>query len=157
MRELSKDLREFIRLVNKNEVRYLIVGAWALAHYAKPRYTADLDVFISRDKANAAKMLAALHDFGFADVGITEGDLLQSDRVIQLGYEPNRIDILTGITGVKFKDAWGKKVQGTISGERTYFIGREDLIVNKRATGREQDIVDANLLENIAAQKTVKH
>jgi predicted nucleotidyltransferase len=96
MRPLSNDLREFIRLLNTKNVRYVIVGAWALAFHGRPRYTGDLDIFVARDTDNVDKLLVVLDDFGFSGVGISRDDLLQPDYVIQLGRAPNRIDLLTG-------------------------------------------------------------
>jgi hypothetical protein len=112
MRPLSSDLREFIHLLNTNSVKYVIVGAWALAFHGRPRYTGDLDIFVARDDENAGKLMAVIEAFGFAHAGIKREDFLQVDHVIQLGREPNRIDILTGISGVTFDEAWDNREQG---------------------------------------------
>jgi hypothetical protein len=105
---LSKDLREFIALLNSNEVEYLIVGAFAVAYHGYPRYTADLDVLIRSSEQNAHRVLKSLNEFGFGALGISKEDLLSSDRVIQLGVKPNRIDILSSISGISFDDAWAR-------------------------------------------------
>ena len=102
MTPLSNDLRDFIRLLNTKNVRYVIVGAWALAFHGRPRYTGDLDIFVERDEENAEKLLDVLAAFGFSAAGIQKDDLLRPDYVIQLGRAPNRIDLLTGISGVSF-------------------------------------------------------
>ena len=102
MTPLSNDLRDFIRLLNTKNVRYVIVGAWALAFHGRPRYTGDLDIFVERDEENAEKLLDVLAAFGFSAAGIKKDDLLRPDYVIQLGRAPNRIDLLTGISGVSF-------------------------------------------------------
>ncbi len=137
MRPLSNDLCEFIRLLNTKNVRYVIVGAWALAYHGRPRYTGDLDIFVARDEANATNLIAALNDFGFGTLGISRNDLLQPDYVIQLGRVPNRIDLLTGITNVGFEEAWGSRVSAEISGIRVNFLARDLLIRNKLASPPE--------------------
>src|ERR1700747_421889 len=106
MRPLSSDLREFIHLLNTKSVRYVVVGAWALAFHGRPRYTGDLDIFVARDEENADKLMAVIARFGFGQAGIERQNFLQVDHVVQLGREPNRIDILTGISGVTFNESW---------------------------------------------------
>jgi hypothetical protein len=147
MRPLSKDLREFIHLLNREAVEYLIVGAWAVGFHARPRYTGDVDVFVRRDEANAAKLMRVIEAFGFGDTGIAREDFLKSDFVVQLGVEPNRIDLLTGISGVEFAQAWEHRVIGRLSGLEVNFISRELLLQNKRAASRDKDWGDVGLLE----------
>lgn len=148
MRQLSSDLCEFTRLLNTESVRYVIVGAWALAFHGRPRYTGDLDIFVARDPENAAKLMKVLEAFGFGGAGIEREDFVQENCVIQLGRVPNRIDILTGISGVTFEEAWGSREKGDISGVEVYIISRELLIKNKRAANRDKDHGDIRLLEN---------
>ena len=102
MRELSNDLREFIHLLNAKKVRYLLVGAWAVAFHARPRYTADVDFFVEPGSENAVRLMEVIEEFGFGGIGIEAADFLQTDCVIQLGRAPNRVDLLTGISGVSF-------------------------------------------------------
>jgi hypothetical protein len=147
MRPLSSDLCEFIRLLAKEGVEYLIVGAWAVAFHGRPRYTGDLDLFIRRDAANADRLIRVLEQFGFGSVGLSREDFLQEDFVVQLGVEPNRLDLLTGISGVTFEEAWRTRVAGTLHGLPVWFINRNLLIQNKRASGRDQDLADIRLLE----------
>jgi hypothetical protein len=147
MRPLSSDLREFIRLLNTKSVRYVIVGAWALAFHGRPRYTGDVDIFVAREPDNADKLMEVIEAFGFGGTGIERGDFLQVDHVIQLGREPNRIDILTGISGVAFDEAWESREQGSISDAAVFVISRDLLIRNKRATNRDKDLGDIKLLE----------
>ncbi|MBM3841585.1 MAG: hypothetical protein FJ398_27305 [Verrucomicrobia bacterium] len=147
MRPLSKDLREFIRLLEAESVEYLIVGAWAVAFHGRPRYTGDVDIFLRRDAANAARMMRVIQAFGFGATGITREDFVKENYVIQLGIEPNRIDLLTGISGVQFVDAWDRRVYGQLGETRVPFIDRELLIQNKRAAEREKDMADIRLLE----------
>jgi len=147
MRPLSSDLREFIHLLNTNSVKYVIVGAWALAFHGRPRYTSDLDIFVARDDENADKLMAVIEAFGFGRTGIKREDFLQVDHVIQLGCEPNRIDILTGISGVTFDEAWDNREQGKIADAAVFVISRDLLIKNKRAANRDKDQGDIKLLE----------
>lgn len=147
MRPLSSDLCEFIRLLAKEGVEYLIVGAWAVAFHGRPRYTGDLDLFVRRDAANADRLMRVLEQFGFGSVGLSREDFLKEDFVVQLGVEPNRLDLLTGISGVTFEEAWRTRVAGTLHGLPVWFINRDLLIQNKRASGRDQDLADIRLLE----------
>jgi predicted nucleotidyltransferase len=147
MRRLSSDLREFIHLLNTKSVKYVIVGAWALAYHARPRYTGDIDIFIAREQDNADRLMEVIEAFGFGQSGIKREDFLQVDHVIQLGRAPNRIDILTGISGVAFDEAWGSREQGNISNIAVFVISRDLLIKNKRAANRDKDQADIKLLE----------
>jgi hypothetical protein len=145
--KLQKDLREFIGLLSSHAVEYLIVGGHAVAFHGYPRLTVDLDFFVRPSPENAARLLAVLDDFGFGALGISAGDLIASNKIIQLGREPNRIDLLTGISGVSFEDAWADRVEGALDGLTVPFIGMESLLKNKRASGRPQDLADAQHLE----------
>ena len=144
--ELDKDFNEFVELFIAHEVRFLIVGGYALAAHGLPRFTGDLDAWVWADEANAARILAALGDFGFGDVGVTVADFSRADSIVQLGFPPYRIDILTSIDGVAFDDAWTRRVTMDVGSLRVPFISREDLIVNKRAVGRPQDLADVDRL-----------
>lgn len=147
MQPLSKDLRELLRLLEQHAVRYLVVGGFAVAIHAVPRYTKDLDIWLECSADNAVRVLQALADFGFDSLGLTVTDFATPDLVIQLGYEPNRIDLLTGLTGVAFADAYPKRVSATLDGISVPVIDRQSLVANKRAFGRAQDIADAEALE----------
>jgi hypothetical protein len=125
----------------------VIVGAWALAFHGRPRYTGDLDIFVARDDENADKLMAVIEAFGFGHTGIRREDFLQVDHVIQLGREPNRIDILTGISGVSFDEAWTNRDSGKIADVAVSMISRDLLIKNKRAANRDKDQGDIKLLE----------
>jgi hypothetical protein len=144
---LSKDFKEFIELLNENKVGYLVVGGYAVAFHGHPRYTKDLDVWIELSPNNANKILNALNKFGFGSLGLKPADFIESDQIIQLGYPPNRIDILTTLKDLKFEDCYKVKVEVEIHGLRIDFIDIENLKRNKRATGRPQDIADAENLE----------
>jgi hypothetical protein len=143
---LPEDWRAFIESLNSNEVEYLVVGAVALAHHGFPRYTGDLDVLVRSSPNNAQRLESALAEFGFAALGLKANDFVDSYRVIQLGVPPNRIDLLTSLTGVTFDEAWAGRVEAIVEGTRVNFIGREALILNKRMTGRTKDKLDLEAL-----------
>jgi hypothetical protein len=139
---LSSDLREFIELLNSRDVEYVIVGAYSLAFHARPRFTGDLDILIRPTPANAAKMVMVLNQFGFADAGLRLADFTEQEQVIQLGRTPNRIDLLTSISGVSLDEAFSSKVSAKLDGVPVAFLARDHLIANKRAVGRPQDLAD---------------
>jgi hypothetical protein len=147
VRPLGQDLRELLSLLDKHQVRYMVVGGFAVAAYGIPRYTKDLDVWLACSPENATRVIGALDEFGFASLGLTVDDLVQPDTVIQLGYEPNRVDLLTGLSGVQFEDVYPKRVYTTIDGIQVPIIDRASLIANKRALGRAQDLADAEALD----------
>jgi predicted nucleotidyltransferase len=153
MRQLSNDVREFIDLLNTKNVRYVIVGAWALAFHGRPRYTGDFDVFVAHDPENAKKLMEVIREFGFGNTGIEQEDFSQEDYVVQLGVAPNRIDLLTGISGVTFEEAWQSREAGDISGVPVFLISRDLLIKNKRAANRDKDHGDILLLEKTTPKK----
>jgi predicted nucleotidyltransferase len=154
MRPLSSDLREFIHLLNTKSVKYVIVGAWALAFHGRPRYTGDIDIFVAREHDNADRLMEVIEAFGFGQSGIQRNDFLEVDHVIQLGREPNRIDILTGITGVTFDEAWESREQGSICDVAVFVISRDLLIKNKRAANRDKDQADVKLLEKTRPRRS---
>ena len=153
MRQLSNDVREFIDLLNTKNVRYVIVGAWALAFHGRPRYTGGFDIFVAHDLENAKKLMEVIREFGFGNTGIEQEDFLQEDYVVQLGVAPNRIDLLTGISGVTFEEAWQSRETGNISGLQVSLISRDLLIKNKRAANRAKDQGDIQLLEKTTPKK----
>jgi hypothetical protein len=145
--KLVKDFEAFVELLNKNEVKYLVVGGYAFAIHAYPRFTNDIDFLILNSRSNAEKVILSLNEFGFTSSNISPEDLMTEEKVIQLGQPPYRIDILTSIDGVTFTDAWGRKVTGKYGEQTLYFISKEDLILNKKASGRKKDLDD---LEDLA-------
>ena len=144
--ELDKDFSEFVESFIAHDVRFMIVGGYALAAHGLPRATGDLDAWVLIDPANAQRILSALNDFGFGDLDIDESDLVRPDSIVQLGYAPYRVDILTTIDGVNFEQAWEGRLTVDVNGMSVPFIGRDDLIVNKRAVGRPQDLADVERL-----------
>jgi hypothetical protein len=139
---LQPDFKEFIELLNSKKVEYLIVGGYAVGFHGRPRYTGDLDFWVAISKANAHKLKEALDEFGFSSFGLEESDFLKEDVVIQLGYEPVRIDILTTVTGLNFVDCYKRKVTAVIDSVEVYFIHLDDLKRNKTMTGRAKDLGD---------------
>lgn len=150
---LSKDLREFLELLNSDGVDYLIVGAFAVAYYGHPRYTGDLDILVRPGVDNAERVLRTLDAFGFGGLGIEGKDLESAGTVIQLGIAPNRIDLLTAISGIDFAEAWKTRELSEMDGVPVPFIGLDALIRNKEAAGRAKDRGDAEELRRIAAAK----
>jgi hypothetical protein len=142
----EKDYEEFLGLLNKNSVKYVIVGAFALALYSKPRYTKDLDILIEPEKENATKLINVLHTFVFENINIRKEDLTKKDQILQLGYDPVRIDILTSIAGCSFEEVWNNKLKEKYGKTLVNFIGKKELIKNKKTLGRKQDIADLELL-----------
>lgn len=142
------DFRDLLAELVANDVRFLVVGAHALAALGVPRVTADLDLWVEPTPANADRIWRALAAFGapLANLNIREKDLVQPERVIQLGLPPYRIDVLTSISGVGFPEAWAERVGGTLFDVPVAFIGREAFIRNKRASGRPKDLEDIRAL-----------
>ncbi len=143
----SPDFREFIALLNKHTVRYMIVGGYAVGIHGHPRYTGDLDIWLLPDPANADNILKAIRDFGFGSLDITVTDLTKKDCTIQLGYPPLRIDLLTDIDGVSFNECYTNRKTLNVDGLNVDFIGYADLIKNKKASGRHQDLGDIDNLK----------
>lgn len=141
--ELNPDFQEFLRSFVDRDVRFLIVGGYALAAHGHPRYTKDLDVWVWTDPSNARRVVAALEAFGFGGLGLAASDFEEPDVVVQLGREPQRIDILTFATGLGFEDAYEHRVVVDVGGLRVPFISVDDLRTNKLATGRLRDRADA--------------
>jgi hypothetical protein len=118
-----------------------------VGYHGKPRFTGDIDFFLAVSERNAEAVMGALNKFGFGEIGLSAEDFLKPDFVVQLGYPPNRIDLVTGISGVGFAEAWAERIDGELDGVPVHFIGREPLIQNKRASGRPKDIEDVRVLE----------
>ncbi|MGK2864794.1 MAG: nucleotidyltransferase [Chitinophagaceae bacterium] len=145
----SPDFREFVELLNKNDVLYMIVGGYAVGFHGHPRYTGDLDIWLLPTTDNAFKIVKAIGEFGFGSLGISEKDLSTEGLIVQLGHPPLRIDLLTSIDGVKFEECYLNKKTTLIDGLPVHFISYDDLIRNKKASGRHQDLGDIeNLLKN---------
>ena len=147
MEILSKDFVEFIECCAAREVKFLIVGGYALAAHGHPRATKDLDVWVMIDPDNAERLVLALEDFGMDSVGLDAADFTEPDIVVQLGYPPMRIDLLTTASGVDFESCWARRMNVSVGSVDAGFISYDDLIENKKASGRPQDVVDVGILE----------
>ena len=144
---LSPDFREFIASLNDNQVRYLVVGGYAVAFHGNPRYTKDLDVWIEMNQENAVCIVKALKQFGFESLGLQEDDFMVPNQILQLGYPPNRIDVHNSLEGVDFASCYASRNQVEMDGVPVNFIDRENLKKNKQASGRQQDLADLENLE----------
>ena len=144
--EVQKDFRNLLKLLNAHKVEYMIVGAYALAFHGVPRYTGDMDIYVKPDPTNAQHIIAALNDFGFGSVELSVADFEVEDRVVQLGFPPVRVDIVTSITGVSWDEAISGRVEGKYGNVPVYYIGREQFISNKRVLGRKKDLADLEAL-----------
>lgn len=139
---MNPDFVDLLRAFVAHDVRFMIVGAYALALYGRPRATGDMDVWVETTPENAARVMRALAAFGAPMQDITEADFARPGAVYQIGVAPERIDILTSLTGLTFAGAWPGRQRHAFGDVDVDFIGREDFITNKRATGRARDLGD---------------
>lgn len=144
--QIQPDFRDLLALFNALEVEYVIVGAYALAFHGAPRYTGDLDVYVRPRPDNARKLIEALARFGFGGLDLTPADFQSPDRIVQLGVPPVRVDLITSITGVTWEEAVAHRVAGRYGETPVHYLGRDQLIANKRATGRKKDLADIESL-----------
>jgi hypothetical protein len=144
--EIQEDFKELFELLNAHDVDYMIVGGYALAYHGAPRYTGDMDVLVRPDPDNAQRVMQALTEFGFGSVGLDDSDFLSADKVVQLGYPPVRVDIMTSISGVPYEEAFAGRVTGEYGTIPVFFIGRNEFLKNKRAIGRKKDLADLEAL-----------
>jgi len=142
------DFKEFVELLEKNKVAYLIVGGYAVGYHGYPRFTGDLDIWLKVSEDNAEKIVATVNQFGFSSLGLTTADFLTVGNIIQIGYPPLRIDLLSDIDGVSFDDCYTNKVRVDHQGFIYNIIGYDDLIKNKKASNRGKDKGDIENLEN---------
>ena len=143
---ITKDFEELFACLRRRNVKALVVGGHAVAFHGRPRFTKDIDVFVEASPENATCLLAALADFGFAGLGLTVADFIEPGKIIQLGVAPNRVDLLTAIDGVSFEDAWRSRAPGHYGSEEVNYIGLSDLVRNKQASARPQDLLDIDNL-----------
>ena len=149
---MNPDFRELLKVFNEHAVKYLIVGGYAVMKYSEPRFTKDLDIWVEASFENARNVFRSLKFFGSPLEGLTESDFAQ-DGFYQMGRPPVRVDILMSISGVDFEKAWESRVQTDFDGVPAYFIGLADLVENKKATGRLQDLAD---IEKIILSRNVE-
>ncbi len=145
---LPQDFKEFIELLNLHNVKYLVTGGYAVCYHEYPRMTGHIDFIVERSGENAARIEAVLIAFGFGELGLTANDFIEPDTIVQLGFPPNRIDIITSISGVTFDEAWRDRIPDEIDGSPLNFIGKQALIANKKASGRPKDLADCHALSD---------
>lgn len=143
---VQKDFRDLLELFNVHNVDYMIIGAHALAFHGAPRYTGDMDILVRADEENAGRILRALQDFGFGSLQLKVADFSSPGKVVQLGFAPVRIDIVTSLTGVSWAEAAAGRVKGMYGDVAVHYIGRAEFIANKRAAGRLKDLADVEAL-----------
>lgn len=147
MPTLHKDFADFLRLLGEHEVRYLVVGGYAVAFHGHPRYTGDLDLFVEASPENAARLIEVYAAFGFKREEMKPALFTTPDNVVRIGHEPVRLGVLTGISGVTFADAYARRVEVPVNDLVVPFISYGDLIKNKTSTGRTRDAVDVETLQ----------
>ena len=140
--QLSKDFKEFIGLLNAHKVQYLVVGGYAVAVHGFPRATGDIDFWVNPVTENASRIVKALTDFGFGALDVNTEDFLKEDYVVQLGYPPYRIDLITGVSGLRFEECYASRKEVDFEGEMINFISLYHLRINKKKTGRDKDNLD---------------
>lgn len=146
---MHSDFKELLSALNAHRVKYLIVGAYAVGIHAQPRATKDLDILVRRDPENASAVYAALSQFGAPLEGLIPADLVQPGSFFRMGREPVAVDLLSEIAGVEFDSAWDRRIEAVIdpeNGVNAYFISRRDLLAGKLASGRPQDLADAEAI-----------
>jgi hypothetical protein len=144
---VNSDFSDLLQILENNHVRYIVIGGYAVIQYAEPRFTKDLNLRVSTDSNNAASIYKALKEFGAPLANLTEKDFSEDGYFFQIGVPPSRVDILMGIPGANFDDCWKRHIEVDFEGLKVYFISKNDLIASKRASGRPQDLIDADLLE----------
>jgi len=143
---VNSDFSDLLRIFNDHSVRYMVVGGYAVVQYAEPRFTKDLDMLISTDTKNAEAVYNALLEFEAPLAGLTWQDFAEEGFFFQMGVAPVRVDILMGIPGIQFEECWSRRMEVDFEGLKVIFISKQDLIASKRAAGRPQDLIDADLL-----------
>lgn len=144
---MNSDFEELLKAFNDSDVKYLIVGGYAVMLYSEPRFTKDLDLWVEASEENAKRVYGALAAFGAPLTGLAPKDFASEGFFYQMGMPPARVDVLMSVDGLHFEDAWPNRQEASLGGVRAWFIGRQDLIRNKRAVGRHIDLHDAELLE----------
>ena len=144
---IPEDYKEFVALLNDRDVKYLVIGGYAVGFHSKPKFTNDMDIWIENSRVNALRVLRVLEEFGFGDLDISVDDLTDPDKVVQLGYAPVRIDIIMGLSGLDFSKAFADKVTGSYLGVETNFISRDHLLLSKKLAGRKKDLADIDWIE----------
>lgn len=145
--EICQDFKELLELFNENKVEYLVVSGYALAFHGSPRYTGDLDLFVNPNRKNATRILKSLSQFGFGKLDITEDDFSYPDKIVQLGFPPVRIDIITSITNVTWDEAISNCIECKYGGIPVKVLGVKEFIKNKKSIGRNKDLFDIETID----------
>ncbi len=143
---VNSDFSDLLRIFNANRVKYLVIGGYAVVQYTEPRFTKDLDIWVSTDAANAEAVFKSLREFGAPLEDLTVEDFSEDGYFFQMGISPLRVDILMGIPGAVFEECWSRRNDVDFDGLTVHFISKKDLIASKRASGRPQDLIDVDLL-----------
>ena len=144
--ELASDFNEFCGLLIAREVEFVIVGAYALAFHGAPRFTGDLDIYVRPTEENGRRLLGAIRAFGFPTDALSPHDIVAGTRIIQMGVEPVQIHVMSDISGVSWDEVWNGRATGPCGGHEVAFIGRNEFLRNKKASGRSQDLADVERL-----------
>jgi hypothetical protein len=145
--KLHQDFKEFIELLNANEVKYLVIGAFALGFHGHPRYTGDIDFWVRNDLSNAKKVFKSIKEFGFPMNKLKVKDFTSEDLIFQMGYPPVRIDVITSVDGLEFDKSFKNKNEKLIAGSKVNFINIDDFKINKKTVGRSKDLADLEGLD----------
>jgi predicted nucleotidyltransferase len=154
--ELDKDFKDFIELLNEYKVKYLVIGGYAVNFHGYPRYTKDIDFWLWMNKSNIKKLIKAIKVFGFGGINLEIEDFMTPENIIQLGYEPYRIDLLVDVEGIDFEDCYERRTEAELDGTVVKFLSLQDLISAKKRSGRLQDLADAEQLEKLEEKKKRK-
>jgi len=139
---LAEDFNDFLKLCLKHQVKFLVIGGYAVVHYSRPRYTGDLDLWVESSKENAKRIVLVLKDFGFKGDDLDEEVFTQPKQIVRMGFEPFRLELFTTIPGVTFSECYDQKTDVKMNGNLIPFIGLKDLKTNKKASGRDKDLLD---------------
>ncbi len=152
--EEYQDFEEFLSLLNKHKVEYLIVGGYAVTFHSRPRLTEDLDIWINKTKSNSKRAFAAVKEFWFGKIDLVPADFMKDDLILQIGYKPVRIDILTSLAGLNFDDAFRKSIEGLFYGKvNAKYLDKESLIKNKTLAGRRKDFEGINWIKDSSKKR----
>lgn len=146
MIQIPRDFQEFLQLLNDQEIEYLIVGGYAVGHYGYVRYTGDLDIFVGLSTENARRLTLAFRDFGFALPEVTPELFLNKGRIVRIGHEPMRLEILNDIDGVQFEECYAARNEVDLGELKAKVISLPHLLQNKKASGRPKDLADVDVL-----------
>ena len=147
--ELDQDFKEFIALLNEYKVKYLVIGGYAVNFHGYPRYTKDIDFWLWMTQENIEHLLVVLKKFGFGSLNLSIEDFMDADNIVQLGYEPYRIDLLVDVDGVDFEACFDRRIEAELDDVLINFLSLQDLIASKKQAGRLQDLADAEQLEKL--------